>query len=121
MYQINNRFWKAVGIIELFCAILFLICGALSAPILIVLLFIFLINIIFFITFFKSLIELNKEEENLKNTIEKYGKENTIQLSKKDAKIFTKEGALFIDGKKYINKDFELWKKNGNQTKEHQV
>lgn len=109
MYQINNRFWIGVGIIEFISIAIFALC-AIGLHIAVAMILFIIINGLYFSLFFISLHSLNEHEKLNQKEEEKIGQENIFHISKKEAKLFLKEGALQINGKTYINKDFKLWK-----------
>lgn len=109
MYQINNRFWIGVGIIEAGSIAIFSLC-TIGLHIAVAMIFFIILNAIYFSVFFISLHNLNEHEKLNQKEEEKVGQENVFHISKQEAKQFLKEGALQINGKTYINKDFKLWK-----------
>jgi hypothetical protein len=114
MYQINKRFFIGIGIVEALCLIPWLF-GIIGFPIWAAAIITLIFNAIYFISLFVGLKVINKEEIELQNQIKDYDPSLVFKISKEDAKKFKKEGALVIDGKELINKDFKLWKDKKQQ------
>lgn len=114
MCQINNRFYIGIGIVESICTVFWVIC-AFGLPNWVAALVTFLLNSLYFSLFFFGLKSINKEEKEIEEKNKQVGKENILHISLEQAKQFKKEGALEINGKKYINKDHKLWKLNNRR------
>lgn len=115
MYQINKRFFIGIGIIEALCLI-FWIFGAIGFPVWASAAITLVLNSAYFTLFFVGLKMINEEEDALQKQIEAHDPNLVFKISKEDVEKFKKEGALMVDGKELINRDFELWKEN----KKHQ-
>lgn len=115
MYQINKRFFIGIGIIEALCLI-FWIFGAIGFPVWASAAITLVLNTAYFTLFFVGLKMINEEEADLQKQIEAHDPNLVFKVSKQDIEKFKKEGALMVDGKELINRDFELWKEN----KKHQ-
>lgn len=115
MYQINKRFFIGIGIIEALCLI-FWIFGAIGFPVWASAAITLVLNSAYFTLFFVGLKMINEEEADLQKQIEAHDPNLVFKVSKQDVEKFKKEGALMVDGKELINRDFELWKEN----KKHQ-
>ena len=115
MYQINKRFFIGIGIIEALCLI-FWIFGAIGFPVWASAAITLVLNTAYFTLFFVGLKMINEEEADLQKQIEAHDSNLVFKVSKQDIEKFKKEGALMVDGKELINRDFELWKEN----KKHQ-
>lgn len=115
MYQINKRFFIGIGIIEALCLI-FWIFGAIGFPVWASAAITLVLNSAYFTLFFVGLKMINEEENALQKQIEAHDPNLVFKISKEDVEKFKKEGALMVDGKELINRDFELWKEN----KKHQ-
>lgn len=115
MYQINKRFFIGIGIVEAFCLI-FWIFGAIGFPVWASAAITLVLNSAYFTLFFVGLKMINEEEDALQKQIEAHDPNLVFKISKEDVEKFKKEGALMVDGKELINRDFELWKEN----KKHQ-
>lgn len=111
MYQINNRFFIGIIIVEVFCSIFWIFCS-IGLPLWAAAIITLFLNTAYFSLFFIGLKTINDLEEKSLEEDKKIGSENIIYITKEDAKKFRKEGALIIDGKEYINKEHPLWKKN---------
>lgn len=117
MYQINNRFFIGVGITEFICVMCWSLC-AVGIAVWIPAVLTLVLNSLYFSLFFLGLKAVNEEEKNIEEKNKQVGEENIIHITHEQAKQFKKEGALNIDGKSYINQDFELWKKNSRKTRQ---
>jgi hypothetical protein len=115
MYQINKRFFIGIGIIEALCLI-FWIFGAIGFPVWASAAITLVLNTAYFTLFFVGLKMINEEEADLQKQIEAHDPNLVFKVSKQDIEKIKKEGALMVDGKELINRDFELWKEN----KKHQ-
>ena len=115
MYQINKRFFIGIGIVEALCLI-FWIFGAIGFPVWASAAITLVLNTAYFTLFFVGLKMINEEEADLQKQIEAHDPNLVFKVSKQDIEKFKKEGALMVDGKELINRDFELWKEN----KKHQ-
>lgn len=115
MYQINKRFFIGIGIVEALCLI-FWIFGAIGFPVWASAAITLVLNSAYFTLFFVGLKMINEEEDALQKQIEAHDPNLVFKISKEDVEKFKKEGALMVDGKELINRDFELWKEN----KKHQ-
>ena len=115
MYQINKRFFIGIGIVEVICLI-FWIFGAIGFPVWAAAAITLILNSAYFTFFFVGLKMINEEDAELQKQIDAHDPNLVFKITKDDAKKFVKEGAIMIDGKELINKDFALWKEN----KKHQ-
>lgn len=115
MYQINKRFFIGIGIVEALCLI-FWIFGAIGFPVWASAAITLVLNSAYFTLFFVGLKMINEEEDALQKQIEAHDPNLVFKISKEDVEKFKKEGALMVDGKELVNRDFELWKEN----KKHQ-
>lgn len=70
--------------------------------------------------YFISLSNLNRLKSDVDKFDETHKNQESIVLTKKEAKQMIKEGAFEKDGKYIIDEDFELWKKNQEQMKTSQ-
>jgi hypothetical protein len=111
MYQINKRFFIGIGIVEALCLIFWIFASFKAAAAITLVL-----NTAYFTLFFVGLKMINEEEADLQKQIEAHDPNLVFKVSKQDIEKFKKEGALMVDGKELINRDFELWKEN----KKHQ-
>jgi hypothetical protein len=114
MYQINNRFFIGIGITEFICVVCWIFC-AVGLVVWIPAIVTLVLNALYFSLFFFGLKSINDEEKTIEAKNKQVGEENIIRITHEQAKQFKKEGALNIDGKSYINQDFEKWKKNNRK------